>query len=141
LIMARSNRSMVRSEGRVGEIARWRRALLTIALAYALTLKLVFGGLAATDMPLADTATAGVICHDPSGDTGIPDSPARHHCDDCCLSCGSMALDASLAPPSSLAFTLPLDLIGRRIAHAAAPHGPPVEAWSQAQPQRGPPRA
>ena len=139
--MARSNRSMARSESGVGEIADWRRALLTIALAYALTLKLVFGGLAASNMPLADAATVGVICHDPSGDTGIPDSPAQHHCDDCCLACGSWVLDAPLAPAPSLAFTLPLDLIGRKIAHDAALHGPPVEAWSQAQPQRGPPRA
>jgi hypothetical protein len=139
--MGQRRRISSKPQDRPGELAVWRRAVLTIALAYALTLKLVFGGLAATDMPVPDAAFAGVICHDPSGDTGSSGTPHHHNCDVCCLACGMLALDAPLASSATLAFIFPLDQVGRKVAHAAPPAGPPVEAWSQAQPQRGPPGA
>jgi hypothetical protein len=121
----------------------WRRASLAVALICALTLKLILGTAALADALAGQPdAFSGIICHS-VGDDGSPadlPTPQDHRCGECCL-LRAVTWDAPPLPVAFYTLRLPVDGPGLTIFGAEPPSGPPFEAWSPVQAQRGPPSA
>lgn len=126
----------------LAKTASWRRASLAVALICALALKLILGTVAFADPLAGQEAFSGIICHsvgDDGSPTDIP-APQDHRCGECCL-LRAVTWDAPPLPVAFYTLRLPVDGPGLTIFGAEPPSGPPFEAWSAIQAQRGPPNA